>query len=96
MKTNFLNIGYKIESSNKTQEKTTGVEHYLFFAHPHGLACGLAAFISLFSIGQPTPAEPAMLPPAARRPGASVSVETTSSWLVLWFRQDKVQVCCRV
>ena len=36
MKTNFLNIGYKIESSNKTQEKTTGVEfeHYLFFCSP--------------------------------------------------------------
>ena len=43
MKTNFLNIGYKIESSNKTQERTTGVEiefeiEIETFAHPHGLA----------------------------------------------------------
>ena len=40
MKTNFLNIGYKIESSNKTQEKTKppGLNIIYSYAHPHGLA----------------------------------------------------------
>lgn len=39
MKTNTLNIGYKIESSNKTQEKTKQPgEENMTCAHPHGLA----------------------------------------------------------